>query len=419
MPQIERERFLARLETLASLGRLPPAEGGGRDRRPFSPAERQARRFLEELAHQAGLTVSVDRAANLSVRLPNGDGPVPTLLMGSHLDTVPHGGAYDGALGVMAGLEVLCSVQDAALALPWNLEVIAFTDEEGRFGDFFGSRAVAGQHTDDTIAAFLTRAGTYPDDLNFMRDRVPGGLQPAAIAGARRPATDLAGYLELHIEQGPRLEHAGIPVGVVTAIFGRTSYRLRFQGRADHAGTTPLNLRADALVAAAGFIAQAPERVRRDFPSSVVTCGQVNVQPGVYNVVPHSAEVLVEYRAAEAETLSGIQKLLYALAEEVTRQPGLGFTLERTSHHSPVPMHGHMQAAIRSACDRLGYAHMDLPSGAGHDALMMAQITPAGMIFVPSKGGRSHCPEEDTAPDNLVAGANALLQSVLVLAGIS
>ena len=434
MLTINPDRFLRTLAELGEIGRVPEAEGGGLDRRPFSPAECAARDYFTREAKAAGLTVRTDAAATLSARLACGpDDDAPTLLLGSHLDTVPHGGPYDGALGVMAGLETLRVIHENGITLPWHLEAVAFTDEEGRLGDFFGSRAAAGAHTPASIEAFLAAAAAYPDDLAAMRARVPGSLTPESILAARRDPRDLAGYLELHIEQGPVLEGAGVPIGVVSAIAGRRSMQVIFRGRSDHAGTTPLDMRADALLAAARFIAQARDWVYEHHPRAVLTCGNVIVQPGAYNVVANEAVVWVEFRAADKHTLAAINRHIQKLVDHL-QSPGDGHDLNRGlgsplpevtevvseiipgDAHDPVMMNSTLQNAIRRAADKIGYAYLDLPSGALHDAQIMAAITPAAMIFVPSVGGRSHSPLEMTAPEDLIAGANVLLQTVLLLA---
>jgi len=404
---------------MSQIGLLPEEEGGGRDRRPFSRPDRAARRYFHAAAEAGGLRVRLDQAANLSARLECPRPKASTLLLGSHLDTVPHGGAYDGALGVLAGLEVLLTLKESGVALAHHVEVVDFTDEEGRFGNFFGSRAVAGRHTAASIAAFLDQAGDVEEhaDLPAMWAQVPGQLQLEAVLGARRPAASLSGYLELHVEQGPRLEAAGVSIGVVTAIFGRRSWHITFLGQADHAGTTPLEMRADALVAAARFIAGAPQRVAKLFPAAVVTCGNVNVQPGVYNVTPRQVTVWVEFRAASEAELDGIDRELRALAGDVTQRRELQYKVDATARSHPTPMDERIQAVIRQAAESLGYATLVLPSGAGHDAQILAPMTPTGMIFVPYQNGRSHSPAEYTAPEDLVAGANVLLQAVLALAG--
>lgn len=417
--RINEIRFLRTLDEMAQVGLLPDKAGGGRDRRPFSEADRAARRYFREAAEAGGLRVRLDQAANLSARLDCEDGNAPTLLIGSHLDTVPNGGAYDGALGVLAGLEALLTLKESGVALSCHVEVVDFTDEEGRFGFFFGSRALTGRHTKESVATFLDAAGEGEEygDLPAMWAQVPGGLDPDAIDLAQRAPQSLAGYLELHIEQGPRLEAEGAQIGVVTAIFGRRSWYLNFRGRADHAGTTPMRMRADALVAAARFIAAAPARVAECFPEAVVTCGNVEVQPGVANVTPRQVVVWVEFRAASEAELDGIDEELRLLAGQSTIGPGLGFVVKEMTASHPTPLDGEMQATIRQAADELGYSILALPSGAGHDAQMLATITPTGMIFVPSHNGRSHSPEEYTPPEDLVAGANVLLHSVLALAG--
>lgn len=415
--RINRTRFLRTIDEMAQIGLLADAAGGGRDRRPFSEADRAARRYFHEAAEAGGLRVRLDQAANLSARLECADEDAPTLLIGSHLDTVPHGGAYDGSLGVLAGLEVLLTLKESGVALTRHVEVVDFTDEEGRFGDFFGSRALTGRHTPESIAAFLDQVGEGKEhaDLPAMWAQVPGQLDADAVLAAHRPVESLAGYLELHIEQGPRLEAEGGPIGVVTAIFGRRSWQLIFLGRADHAGTTPLGMRADALVAAARFIADAPVRVAALFPGAVVTCGNLAVQPGVSNVTPRQVTVWVEFRAATEAELDGIDAELRVLAGAATSGRGLQYTVKPTSQSHPTLMDRRMQAAIRQAADSLGYATLALPSGAGHDAQMLAPMTPTGMIFVPSHNGRSHSPEEYTAPEYLAAGANVLLHAVLQL----
>jgi N-carbamoyl-L-amino-acid hydrolase len=337
-------------------------------------------------------------------------------LIGSHLDTVPNGGAYDGALGVVAALEVLRVMSEQKQSLPFHLEAIAFTDEEGRFGDFFGSRAVAGLHTPQTVAAFLARAAEFSDDLSQMRLCVPGHLAEQSIGLAARPPESLAGFLELHTEQGPLLEHHALPIGVVNTIFGRRTFRLVFQGRPDHAGTTPIYFRADALVAAAQLVVEVRNYVGHLHPEAVITCGDLQVRPGVFNVVPKEAVLLVEFRAAGEATLDDVEQMLKEVARRCTRPDGLSVALEAVHRQSPVALHAGLQAAIREAAATLGLEWMELSSGAGHDAQIMASITPTGLVFVPSAGGRSHTPDEFTAPDDLVAGAETLLQTVLVLA---
>jgi N-carbamoyl-L-amino-acid hydrolase len=416
MLHIDAERLLKELHELAQLGQAPLGGGGGLDRRPFSPDERAARAFFQGRAEAAGLAVSVDAAANLSARLVCSRTGARTLMAGSHLDTVPHGGRYDGALGVLAALEVLRTLAGAGIELDVDLEAIAFTDEEGRLGGLTGSQLMAGSCSRSTIEQFLAAAGAFPDDLAAMRQDVPGGLTVQSLLAAKRDLGGVAAFVELHIEQGPQLEHAGATIGVVTAIYGRRSYLAVFNGRSDHAGTTPLALRSDALVAAARFISALHDETREHFPGAVATCGGVEVEPGVTNVVPNRATVLVEFRAADEPTLEALDRRVHALAAASARAGGVNQTLVAGSRLAPQPMDERVQAAIKAACTELGLKAMPLASGALHDAHSLAPCVPAGMIFVPSKGGRSHSPDEDTDPADLVAGANVLLHTLLRLA---
>ncbi len=411
--EVQAERFLADLEAVAAIGRLPDAAGGGRERRPFSPAHWKAREFLMDAARRAGLEVQIDPAGNVSARLPGPTVDAPTLLLGSHLDTVPHGGPYDGALGVLAGLEVLRVLAESGIPRRYGVEVVDFTDEEGRFGDLFGSRALSGQLTREQAAAFLERAEAYPEDLARARARIPGGLSPEAVLQARRSPESLAGYLELHIEQGPRLERAGVPIGIVTAIFGRRSWLATFHGRRDHAGTTPMEARSDALVAAAELIRALPRWVSEAVPQGVATCGNVRVDPGVYNVVPGQAVVWIEARAATSEELDRLEQGIREQAQEAARAAKVRWTLQPTARSEPTPMASSVRALLHRAAARRGVPCLDLPSGAGHDAQMLARITPTGMLFVPSVEGRSHCPQEFTRPEERVIGAQVLLDAVV------
>ncbi len=397
---------------MAAIGRLPETAGGGLFRRPFSSSERSARSLFCTAALQAGLSVATDGAANLSAHLPCGPAGASTLLLGSHLDTVPGGGPYDGAFGVIAALEVLQVVAEHHLPMPFHLEAIAFTDEEGHFGDYFGSRALAGIHTASTISSFLGNAAMYPEDLA----QLPASeVTEESIILARRQPAALAGYLELHIEQGPVLERAGIPIGIVTSIFGRTSFILVFHGRQDHAGTTPMNLRADALLAASQFVNKATARVCKKYPGAVITCGNLKVKPGVCNVIPGLVELHLEFRAGNDAEIDNLWTEMVTLAKTITKSNGITCTLVGTDHQPPVPMSPLIQEIIEKAADDTGYRTMYLPSGAGHDAQILAGITPTGMIFVPSKDGRSHCPEEDTKLDDLLTGAEVLLATVIQL----
>lgn len=417
MVRVNAERLLHDIEELGRIGEVPAAEGGGLDRRPFSTAERSARDFFAARAEDAGLQVKVDGAANLSARLECGSPKARTILTGSHLDTVPHGGRYDGALGVIAALEALRTVREAGLTLPVHLEAIAFTDEEGRLGGMTtGSRALVGNLAREDAVRFLTAAASYPDDFAAMQSILPEGLTEDGVLGAQRDLRSLAAFIELHVEQGPRLDHAGVTIGVINAVVGRRSYEVTFRGRSNHAGTTPMNMRADALVAAARFITEAHQAVCKTFPSAVLTCGGIESGPNVYNVIPNYARVMLEFRAADEATMAVLDSMVRRAANEAARANDTEHTLTPSAKLAPCSLDSGIQLSIRLAAERLGLRHMTFSSGAVHDAHSLAPYVPTGLIFVPSVNGQSHCPLEATKDEDVVAGANTLLHTILMTA---
>jgi N-carbamoyl-L-amino-acid hydrolase len=417
MVRINAERLLHDIYELGHIGELPESEGGGLDRRPFSPAERSARDFFAARAEESGLVVSVDGAANISARLECSSANARTIMAGSHLDTVPHGGRYDGALGVLAALEALRTVREAGLELPVHLEAIAFTDEEGRIGGMTtGSRALVGHLRRDEAERFVSSAAEYPEDMAAMHNYMPGGLSVEGLLGAKRDLSQIAAFLELHIEQGPRLEHAGATIGVVNAVVGRRSYDVTFCGRSNHAGTTPMNLRADALVAAARFITEAHNAVCRTFPNAVLTCGGIESGPNVFNVIPNYAQVMLEFRAADEATIAVLDSMVRRAAAEAARANQVEHTLTPSAKLAPCSLNSDIQLAIRIAAEKLGLRHITFSSGAVHDAHSLAPYVPTGLIFVPSVDGQSHCPNEFTKDEDVVAGANTLLQTILIMA---
>lgn len=416
MLQVNGKRLLQNLKEQAEFGRLSDQAGGGIDRRSFSEEDRAVRAFFMEKAKEVGLRVQLDAAANLSACLSIAEETAPTILLGSHLDSVPNGGALDGALGVWAALEVLTTAAENQIKLPAHLEAIAFTDEEGRLGDLFGSRFFSKGHTVESIDAFLEAAAQFPEDLRRMQAMVPEGLTRDSLLAGPQRLSPIAGFLELHIEQGPRLEHEGKTIGIVDSIFGRRGLDLHFFGCKGHAGTTPMSLRADALIAAAHFITQASEMLQRQFPRCVLTCGNVEVSHGAYNVIPAEVKVWVEFRAPDELLLSQLEEALENLAKDITSNPKLSYEFRPRDQQQSASMDEGIQAKIEEACRVCKVSHLTMPSGALHDAQMLTGITRTGMIFVPSMGGHSHTPLENTNPEDIVAGANVLLHSALQLA---
>ncbi len=404
--RIDADRLRGDFDALAEIGATPD----GVERTTFSEGHLAARAWFHERALEAGLLFHVDSAANHSAILRADDPEARTLLLGSHLDTVRHGGKYDGALGVVCALEVLRTVQDAGLALPVTLEAIDFTDEEGTLLPMLGSRAFAGRLSANDLAAPRGGRELFVGELGRL-----GLAEAGMLAAARDPAT-LAGYIELHVEQGPVLEQAGVDIGIVTGITGASSFRLVFAGEARHAGTTPMGARRDAAVGAAAFVLGVREIVMHDFPGCAATVGDILIGPGSFNVVPGRASLCLECRAFDGLRLEALEQALVERARLEAETYGLGLEVEQAGRVAPLPTEDRVRTAIESAVGSLGLTMMDLVSGAGHDAQSLAPITPSGMIFVPSRGGVSHDPSEHTDWEDCVNGANVLLAATLQLA---
>ena len=405
--RIDPDRMLAAFNELARIGATPE---GAVDRPTFSEAHLAARRWFRGQIERGGLEFHADGAGNHSAFLACAHRDAQTLLLGSHLDSVPDGGRFDGALGVMAALEVLRTIKDAGLKLRLNLEAIDFTDEEGTLVGLLGSAALAGQLQRGVL--HNPRGGRAALTEGMER----AGLSDESMLSAVRPAGSLAGYLELHIEQGRRLERAGTDIGIVSAIVGIWSYRLSFIGRADHAGTTLMEDRLDAALGASAFTLAAREIVMKHFPDCVVNVGRMEFLPGAFNIVPARADLSLEFRSPDEEQFQRLDRALLERAEQEAGRFGLSLKVESLGRHSPSLMSAEIQRAFAQACDQLGLSHTALTSGAGHDAQSLAAVRPAGMIFVPSVDGASHSRREFTSWEDCVNGADVLLQAALRLA---
>jgi N-carbamoyl-L-amino-acid hydrolase len=425
--RINADRMSASFNQLALIG---ATADGGVNRPTFSEAHLAARQWFREEVERAGLEFHTDGAGNHSAFLPViarersdrsnlrhdeeiaswREAPLAmTLLLGSHLDSVPNGGRFDGALGIVAALEVLKTVKENRINLKVNLEAIDFTDEEGTLVGLLGSAALAGHLSQKDLQS--PRGGR--DHLVEGMKRV--GLSDESMLSAARPKESLAGYLELHIEQGKRLERAGINIGIVSAIVGIWSYRLSFLGRADHAGTTTMDDRLDASLGASAFTLAARELVMTKFPNCVVNVGKMEFAPGAFNIVPARVDVSLEFRSPDEEEFKRLDAALLALANAEATRFGLELKIEFLGRHSPSMMSDMVQRAYAEACDDLGLTHTSLTSGAGHDGQSLADLCPVGMIFVPSVDGASHSPREFSKREDCVNGANVLLQAALSL----
>jgi N-carbamoyl-L-amino-acid hydrolase len=405
--RVDGDRLLRDLAELAEIGRDP---AGGLGRTAFSPADAQAREWYAAKCADAGLAVELDGLGNM-VAGQAADDAVPAVWSGSHLDTVPQGGAFDGALGAVAALECVRRLAESGRQLRRPVRSVVFSDEEGNYGHLLGSTAMARGFTEAELAAMRGREG---DRLLDALDGFPWAR--GSRTGPLLSPDRLHAFVELHIEQGPNLERQGTRIGVVTSIVGLCGGVVRFTGRTDHAGTTPMDARADALLAAARFIGAMPGIARASGPASVVTTGRVRVEPGGANQVPGLVELLLDFRDPDRQTIVAMERAIATAASEAAAAFGVTVDWQPDEISDPVPLDEGIRQLIRRTASDLELSTTDIPSGAGHDSQNMAKLTPTAMVFVPSRDGRSHSPAEYTADHDVVAGADVLLATLLELA---
>lgn len=390
---------------LEALARFTDPAQEGFTRISFTPAYRQAIDHLARLmAEEAGLQVSMDAVGNLIGRRPGAVADAPAIVIGSHVDTVPGGGRFDGTVGVVAGLEVARLLKESGAALRHPLEVVAFVAEEpSPFGiSTIGSRAVAGKLTREEVETLKDAQGrSLAEAIRQM------GGHPESLETCRRSGNDILMYLELHIEQGPVLEQKGIPVGIVSGIAGITRGSIELAGRNDHAGTTPMEVRRDALAAASEAIL-ALERACCSVGEVVGTVGRIESFPNALNVVPGLARLGLEVRSVDEERMSRVVEIVRAELGRIQSERQIGVCQRFFVSSRAVRFREEFIALATELCGALGLPHLVMPSWAGHDASHMSEIAPAGMIFVPSRGGRSHCPEEHTEIEHIALGVRLL-----------
>lgn len=406
MTTIHAKRLEERVHKLAELTESPPYT-----RRAFTDMYVQGRRWLAEEFRRAGLDVFVDEGGNLIGRLTGDEPHLPPVAMGSHTDTVVGGGRFDGILGVLSALEVVQTAREQGLHFRHTIEVIDFLSEEpSDYGvSCVGSRAMVGALTPDMLDAVNPAGETLRDGIRRM------GGRPEALSRPLRSRGDVAAFLELHIEQGRVLEDAGIDIGIVTGIVGIHRFDVRIKGRADHAGTTPMRLRHDALVGASHLVTTTDE-LARTWPRPIVaTVGRLHVSPNASNVVPETVELTLEVRSGDTREMQLFARRLFETVDESMTALGLELHYEPVTDSSPVACSALIQETFRAACARSGYSSLDMPSGAGHDASYMAHLGPVGMLFIPCRDGRSHSADEWADPGHMAAGTEVLYQSLLEL----
>jgi N-carbamoyl-L-amino-acid hydrolase len=407
--RVDFKRLQSDVETLAAIGR---GKDHGLYRMAFSDGDMEARKWLCQRIEDAGLDVHIDGAANIHARL-GWDGKRPSVMIGSHIDTVPGAGHLDGALGVLVGLECVRRIKELGISTAYPLESVAFTDEEGRFGGMFGSQAVCGHLTPETI-----HTARDLDGVTLVEAMAAQGMNAMDALRAQRNPDSLHAFVELHIEQGPILDREGVSVGVVEGIVGLFRWNVRLIGVANHAGTTPMDMRDDAFQGLAEFAGQIPRVLEENgHPRSVATIGRVELFPGAANVVPGRAEFSLEVRDLDAGVLTGLGDAFRLALSAIARRRNLMFEFDVVSELAPVRCDPGIMQAITEAARELGVDPLQMPSGAAHDTQMMAGLSRAGMIFVPSKGGRSHSPAEWTPWEDIEIGANVALHTLVRLAG--
>jgi N-carbamoyl-L-amino-acid hydrolase len=404
---VDIKRLRADIEELAKFGRDPR---GGISRPSFSQADREAQAWLQEKIQEAGLAHRRDGAGNTFGRL-GGEGRA--VLVGSHIDTVLNGGAFDGAAGVMAALECLRRIKEAGPAPAKPLELVSFTDEEGNLvGDFLGSRAFAGLLNREEIEKGLTSFGRPLGEVLAGTE-----FSPETIMAASGNRPEYEAYLELHIEQGATLETEDIPIGVVERISGKIYRQCSFVGKAQHGGTTPLELRQDAFLATADFAVKGTQLVATRHYGNMITVGKVSVQPGSFSVVPGRVDFTLDLRSASGDILEELDRETQALAADIASTRGVTFFSRVIDRTVPVALSGRIIGIMEEECRRLGYPSLRMTSGAGHDAQIVSGLTETGMIFIPCQDGVSHAPDEMIRWEDLEKGANLLLATLLRLAG--
>jgi hydantoinase/carbamoylase family amidase len=405
------------MRDLNAIGRIGIGSHGAVTRLVFSVKELRSRQLLIHLMRQAGLKIHIDAIGNIFGRLDGANPKAPAVLAGSHLDTVIHGGKYDGPVGVIGALEAVRTIQENNIPVGSPLEVVCFVGEESsRFGfSTLGSSLVAGEVRPNDLTNAVDQQGTKLADVLASL-----GITRRNFSAIKRNPNGLKAYLELHIEQGPILEAKNKRIGLVTAIAAPSRFRVVFTGQADHSGTTPMEMRKDALVASAQLI-EYVEKTCRKFSSMakgrvVGTVGAMRIEPGVINAVPGKADLSVDIRGITARSKDRVATMVKQKAGAIARARGIGVEILPIRDEHPVPLDKRLLRVTKDICDEKGLDYEIMPSGAGHDAMQMAKITPAGMIFVPSTRGISHNPLEWTDPEDICLGAQLLMETMVRVA---
>jgi N-carbamoyl-L-amino-acid hydrolase len=396
-------RIIQHLHSLGEFGKNPQ---GGVSRVAYSEADRQGREYVMTLMRAAKLDASIDFAGNIIGRRPGSVPALPPLLFGSHIDTVPEGGNYDGVVGSLGSIEVAQTLSEHNMTTRHPLELIIFQNEEG---GLIGSRALDGELKEQELDLVSRSGKTIRDGIKFI------GGDPSRLAEVRRKRGDVAAYLELHIEQGGTLDSEKVNIGIVEGIVGINWWDVTIEGFANHAGTTPMNQRQDALLAAARFIELVNRIVTSVAGRQVGTVGRIQALPGAPNVIPGRVVLSLELRDLDASKIKALYEKIHTEAQQIARASNTRFDFKEINVNLPAPTDPRIRKVIADSATGLGLTTKLLPSGAGHDAQDMALLGPVGMIFVPSVAGISHSPREFSHPADIANGANVLMHTLLKL----
>ena len=401
--EADAQRMESRIKKLATFG----ASDTGSQRVAFSDADVEAREYFKALMREAGLAVHVDFAGNLIGRRDGKDNDLPPIMFGSHLDTVPSGGNYDGILGSIAALEVMELLKSNGTTTHHPLEMVVFTDEEG---GLTGSRALIGDLGSDALNVKSHSGKTIAEGIKFI------GGDPSRLSEVKRSEGDLRAFLELHIEQGAILENEDIDIGIVEGIVGIEWWNVTIEGAANHAGTTPMGLRQDAVIAGSMFALAVNEVVNSFEGQQVGTVGRFRAEPGAPNVIPGKVDLSLEIRDLSADKILKVFREIEKRAVAIAAETSTKISFDHVDVAAvPALTDPNLQKLIEASAKGLGLSYRYMPSGAGHDAQDMAKIAPTGMIFVPSRGGISHSPKEFTSAEDMANGASVLAGTILAI----
>ncbi|MDF2156883.1 Zn-dependent hydrolase [Algoriphagus sp. CAU 1675] len=402
--QVNQERLSQTLQKLSTYGKN---EAGGSDRVAYSKHDVEARKYVISLMENAGLEVSVDFAGNIIGKRSGKNPMMKPIAFGSHIDEVPNGGDYDGPVGSLGAIEVIQALNDQNIVTDHPLEVIIFTNEEG---GVVGSRALVGALSKEALQVVSNAGISHYEGIKVL------GGNPDRIQEVKRNPGDLAAFLELHIEQGGNLNRQKLDIGVVEGIVAIEWWEFTFKGFANHAGTTPMNMRKDPMLPASRFVLAVNEIVNSHEGRQVGTVGKIQAFPGAGNVIPGEVKLNVELRDLSSEKIWKIYGELEAKAKQLAEEAGIEVSITHTEVASkPALADENIRKIIKTEAEKLGLTTLSFPSGAGHDAQEMARIAPMGMIFIPSKDGISHSPQEYSSPEDIANGVQVLLQTILQL----